>query len=183
MIDAMIRMESLFGEKGDTLSRPLEHLKACHRRIEERLDTLERVAQHATERPDEAVDALINVFHFLDTAGAIHTLDEEESVFPRLTPKLEQGERSFLAGLEHDHTTAHNLYMELKEQAKRRDFGPRFRGVVERFVAHYRKHIATEDELLDALCREKLTPQELAQVSGEMKARRRNEDPTPGSSL
>lgn len=179
----MIRMESLFGEKGDTLSRPLEHLKACHRRIEERLDTLERVAQHATERPDEALDALINVFRFLDTAGAIHTLDEEESVFPRLTPKLERGERSFLAGLEHDHTTAHNLYMELKELAKLREFGPRFQGVIERFVAHYRKHIAMEDEVLDAMCREKLTPQELTQVSEEMKARRRNADPIQGSSL
>ena len=31
-----------------TLDRPLEHLVACHRRIEERLRTLERVGDHLT---------------------------------------------------------------------------------------------------------------------------------------
>ena len=40
-------------------------------------------------------------------------------------------------------------------------------------MAHYRKHIAKEDEVLDALCREKFTPRELVEISQEMAARRR----------
>jgi hypothetical protein len=32
-------------EPGSTLHQPLEYLTACHRRIEQRLDALERVAQ------------------------------------------------------------------------------------------------------------------------------------------
>ena len=109
----MIRPETLFQAKGDTLSRPLEHLKACHRRIEERLETLERIAENLDTRREEAAAALERVFAFLDSSGALHTADEEESVFPRLTPRLERAEMSFLAGLEHDHTTAHQLYAEL----------------------------------------------------------------------
>jgi iron-sulfur cluster repair protein YtfE (RIC family) len=169
----MIRPETLFGEQGDTLSRPLDHLKACHRRIEERLDTLERIAAHVHTNREEAVEALLRVFAFLDSSGALHTADEEESVFPRLTPKLERAEMSFVAGLEHDHTTAHQLYTELKRLAAAGDFGAPFRGVVERLVAHYRNHIAKEDEVLDSMCREKLTPPELAVISEEMVARRR----------
>lgn len=168
----MIRPETLFGEQGATLSRPLDHLKACHRRIGERLDTLERIAAHIGTNREEAVDALHRVFAFLDSSGALHTADEEESVFPRLTPKLERAEMSFVAGLEHDHTTAHQLYTELKRLAAAEDFGPPFQSVIERLVAHYRKHIAKEDEVLDSLCREKLTPPELAEISEEMAARR-----------
>lgn len=170
---SMIRPETLFGEQGDTLSRPLDHLKACHRRIEERLDTLERIAAHIDSNRDEAVAALHRVFAFLDSSGALHTQDEEESVFPRLTSRLERAEMSFVAGLEHDHTTAHQLYTELKQRAAASDFGPAFRGVIERLVAHYRKHIVKEDEILDSMCREKLTPPELAAISQEMVARRR----------
>jgi iron-sulfur cluster repair protein YtfE (RIC family) len=170
---SMIRPETLFGEQGDTLSRPLDHLKACHRRIEERLDTLERIAAHIDSDRDEAVAALHRVFAFLDSSGSLHTQDEEESVFPRLTSRLERAEMSFVAGLEHDHTTAHQLYTELKQRAATSDFGPAFRGVIERLVAHYRKHIAKEDEILDSMCREKLTPPELAAISQEMVARRR----------
>lgn len=181
MMEGMIRPETLFAEQGDTLSRPLEHLKACHRRIEERLDTLERIAAHIGTNRDEAVEALGRVFAFLDSSGVLHTADEEESIFPRLTPRLERAEMSFVAGLEHDHTTAHHLYSELRELAAEQDFGPAFQGLIERLVAHYRKHIAKEDEVLDSLCREKLTPPELAEISVEMMARRRSADPSPHS--
>lgn len=154
---------------------------ACHRRIEERLDTLERIVAHAAEQPEQAREAFASVIRFMDISGELHTADEEESVFPRLLPRLEQGEKSFIAGLEHDHTTAHRLYVELKQLGAEGAFDQRFAGVVSQFVALYRAHIAKEDEILTAIAREKLTPQELGQISGEMVARRRNEDRSPNS--
>ena len=178
----MIRAESLFAAKEDTLSRPVEHLMACHRRIEERLETLERVAEHGAARPEEAKAALANALHFMDTSGVLHTADEEESLFPRLMPKLERGEKSFVAGLEHDHTEAHRLYTELKQLAADPVFDARFASVVDRLAALYRAHIAKEDEILTAMAREKLTEQELSEVSREMVARRRSADPIPDSS-
>lgn len=68
---------------------------------------------------------------------------------------------------------AHQRYAELKRLAAAEDLGPPFQGVIERLTAHYRKQIAKEDEVLDSLCREKLTPPELAEISQGMAARRR----------
>jgi hemerythrin-like domain-containing protein len=171
----VIRPESLFGEQRDTLSQPLDHLLACHRRIEQRLDALERIAAHAGTNPEEALASLDGVLRFFDTAGALHTADEEESVFPRLTGRIEQPERAFLAGLEHDHTTAHNLWTQLRAMAAcERDtlWTSRFQGTVERLVGLYRRHIAKEDELLQALGQPHLSAGDLAEISSEMKRRR-----------
>jgi len=65
-----------------TLDAPLEHLMACHRRIEERLATLERAGAALESRRDEALGAIRAAFAFMDSNGAIHTRDEEESLFP-----------------------------------------------------------------------------------------------------
>ena len=35
-----------------------------------------------------ALDAIRKSLEFLDTSGALHTQDEEDSLFPRLRPKL-----------------------------------------------------------------------------------------------
>ena len=168
----MIRAETLFAAKEDTLSNPVEHLMACHRRIEERLETLERVAALGSANPQQAKEALAGALRFMDTSGVLHTADEEESFFPRLMAKLERGERSFIAGLEHDHTEAHRLYTELRQLSVDPVFDARFAGVVERLVALYRAHIAKEDEILTSMARERLSAEELAAVSAEMKARR-----------
>lgn len=173
--EVVIRPESLFGEHRDTLLHPLDHLLACHRRIEQRLDALERIAAHAAKRPDEAVRSLDGVFRFFDTAGALHTADEEESVFPRLAGRIEQPEKAFLAGLEHDHTTAHGLWTELRAlAATERDhsWAPRFQGTIERLVSLYRRHIAKEDDLLQSLGQVHLSSADLAEISSEMKRRR-----------
>jgi hypothetical protein len=71
-----------------TLDQPLEHLTACHRRIEQRLDTLERVVPFLRTRRDEALQAIRNAFAFLDGSGVRHTQDEEGSIFPRLRDRL-----------------------------------------------------------------------------------------------
>ena len=62
----------------NTLDSPVEHLLACHRRIEQKLETLARAVEANHD------EALARVFHFFDTNGLLHTQDEEESIFPRL---------------------------------------------------------------------------------------------------
>lgn len=61
-------------------------LKDCHRRIEHFLDILCVVAERAqnrnlTEEERSAVKAALQYFH---VGGERHTLDEKESLFPRL---------------------------------------------------------------------------------------------------
>lgn len=167
----MIKPEALFAgaARRSSLDEPLEHLMACHRRIEERLETLERAAAHLEDRPEEALGAFRSAFAFLDTSGALHTADEEESLFPRLMAALERGERAYLAGLEHDHTEAHRIYTELKLSLDR---PAQARHLVERLCALYRAHIASEDEVLQEYARVHLSAEQLAEIGREMKDRR-----------
>lgn len=167
----MIRVDSLFAPK-NTLDQPLAHLMACHRRIEERLNTLQQAAAHLEDRPEESRVAFENAFHFLDTSGVLHTSDEEESLFPRLRPLLEPGERTYLASLEHDHTEAHRLYTELKQKLRAGSEATQVRNVVHRLVELYRAHIASEDEVLQAYALQLLRPAHLAEIAAEMKQRR-----------
>jgi hemerythrin-like domain-containing protein len=167
----MIKPEALFAKPGRraSMDAPLDHLLACHRRIEERLETLERAAAHLEDQREEALGAFHSAFAFLDSSGALHTADEEESLFPRLMAALEPGERSYLAGLEHDHTEAHRIYAELKASLDRPS---QARHLVERLCALYRAHIASEDTVLQEYALTHLTAEQLAEIAREMKGRR-----------
>ena len=145
---------------------------ACHRRIEGRLEILERAVAHWEDRPTEAREAVRNVFRFLDSSAVQHTADEEESIFPRLMPQLERGERAYLAGLEHQHSEAHRIYAELKALVESGGAAQDLSALVDRFATHYRQHIASEDDVLQSYAREHLTAQQLDDIAAEMKRRR-----------
>ena len=90
---------------------------ACHRRIEQRLDTLTTAAAHVATNKAAALDAIRKSLHFLDTSGALHTEDEEASLFPRLRQKLPASELEFIDSLEAQHIEAGSLFSKLKEAA------------------------------------------------------------------
>jgi hemerythrin-like domain-containing protein len=181
----MIRLEQItdkpeMGAKA-TLDRPLDHLVACHRRIEERLEILERAAAHLGDRRDEAMEAIENCFRFLDSNGMLHTADEEESIFPRLQGRLNQTDAEFLRNLEAEHREADGLYERLKELlAGLAAAGPGtsegliedFADVVRRLCEIYRRHIAAEDAHLIGIARAGLNESQLCEISREMKIRR-----------
>ena len=167
-------------ESSSTLDRPLQHLTACHRRIEERLATLERVAGHLEARRGEALEAMESCFRFFESNGVLHTADEEESLFPRLQPGLTEEERTFIAGLESQHREADQLYIQLKAIANRLRAGQpatvelqqRYRATSARLAELYRSHIAAEDQTLTALGERVLSESQLDEISKEMKRRR-----------
>jgi len=156
----MIKAEALLGGAAEpaTLDRPLDHLMACHRRIEDRLATLEG-----------ASEALEGALRFLDTNGALHTEDEEESLFPRLRRRLNPAELAFVEGLEAQHIRADALNVDIKRAAET------LRARIGQFVALYREHIAVEDSTLQSLAKEKLSKEDLAGIAKEMKRRRGRE--------
>lgn len=173
----MVKLEQLTSagaaKKKETFSDPIRHLQACHERIEDRLQILERVAEQFAERPEEAAGVLRSCFHFFDTNGVWHTEDEEQSVFPRLRPALSPEEENGLQRLEAEHQNADRLYAELQQSASK--LAPSnlllFRQRVREFCSHYRKHIQVEEPLLNSLAA-KLTPAELNEITVEMKGRR-----------
>ncbi|MBI1899256.1 MAG: hemerythrin domain-containing protein [Acidobacteria bacterium] len=180
--DTLLRPASGLPPGASTLDSPLDHLLACHRRIEDKLDILQRISAHLESNRAEAVRALSACNHFFDTNGALHTLDEELSVFPRLRAAGGSDDSEFLAGLEHDHQLAGELHRELKQIAQELEGAPagplppllaeRYATVVARLNEVYRKHIAAEDRTVIELGRRLLTDDDLRAAAQEMRRRR-----------
>jgi hemerythrin-like domain-containing protein len=168
----VIKPEDLLRREPESasLDRPLDHLMACHRRIENRLNTLQRAAAAIESDPPAARAALESAFRFFETSGMQHTEDEERSLFPRLRPALSREDLEFLDALEHQHVQANALFPEVKRAID----GPPdiFRAKVARLVELYRDHIAAEDSLLQPLAQLHLSPQDVRSIAVEMKRRR-----------
>ena len=163
------------GQKPATIDRPIEHLTACHRRIEDRLSTLERTAEWLESEDEkkkaEARQAIASALRFLDSSGVMHTADEESSLFPRLLPRLDPGERDYVESLEHQHREVDQAYAEVKAAV---DAGQsdRYRAAVARVARLYREHIASEDSVLTAIAARHLSTADLDAIAAEMRARR-----------
>ena len=168
------------GSPPATIDSPIEHLVACHRRIEQRLDTLVNAADHFTKDRQSALAAIARSLHFLDTNGVLHTEDEEASLFPRLRPKVSPSELAFIDTLESQHAEAESIYAELKRAAAQLnlevDLSPdslvHYRDCAERLRSLYRPHIRSEDQILTGIAMRSLEESELAGISREMRERR-----------
>ena len=161
-----------------TLDSPIDHLNACHRRIEERLDTLERAGPHLLTNTNEALAVIRSVFSFFDSSGVNHTADEEESFFPRLSANLTPEERQFLNDLEGEHARAESLYAGLKSHVANMVRPPaapdqiRFTELAAALCALYRQHIRNEDARFPAIANRSLSVADLEAIAKEMKMRR-----------
>jgi len=163
------------GATAATINEPIEHLMACHRRIEQRLETLVRAADHLAANREQALAAITASIQFLDSSGVLHTRDEEDSLFPRLRPRLSAGELAFVDSLEAQHAEADAVYAELKTLAGQpagQFEAHRYRACAERLRSIYRDHILAEDENLTKIARRLLSAEELLEISREMRARR-----------
>jgi hemerythrin-like domain-containing protein len=161
-----------------TLDRPLEHLRACHRRIEDRLATLERAAAGFPSHPSAALAAIANCLAFFRTSGQLHTRDEEESLFPRLLPLLEGADRDFLAALGAQHEESARLHSALESAAADLEANgaagalEAFREAVQALASLYGAHIAAEDSRLSPLAQRLLPSGDWKAIAAEMRSRR-----------
>lgn len=155
---------------------PLEHLTACHPRVEQRLETLARATAALPGQRAESLAAIDVALAFFATNGVRHTEDEEVSLFPRLLPKLTASERAVIELLEQEHGEAGFLHAELERLAVRLHDGvpdetaiEAFKACLGRLASLYGRHIAVEDTQVAGFARSRLTAVELAEISAEMK--------------
>ena len=189
MVYPITRLKANFeGSESVLIHDPLQHLVDCHDRIEERLQTLERVVPHlrsdSEDKRREAREAVDRALDFLNTMGALHTQDEEESVFPRLfanaedqdptlselTTMLVEQHREKEAVLRKllDHVAAFPPVPGAPSEQQVRDF----EGLVAQIADLYRPHIMVENQRLIPMSAEYLTPADLDLIREEMRARR-----------
>ncbi len=167
---------------------PLQHLVACHERIEERLQTLERLGPHiraaSEEKRRQAREALDNALRFLETMGELHTRDEEESLFPRLLQRGADEDPLFTeltALLEEQHREKEKVLEKLLTHVKGLPPAPdpltesqasHLDSLVEHLASLYRPHMMVENQRLIPLAADTLKPSDLAEIRQEMRQRR-----------
>ena len=172
-------MKSLTPTPGPDYDHPLEMLGACHDRIEERLDVLQRLVGHLTAHgcDDEARQAAANVMRYFDTAGEFHHEDEEINLFPALASKMPNDEhlRELITRLRWEHEIMRALWKSLRAVLKpiadgtSADLGPE---LAEKFAARYRQHIELEEAELLPIAQRAFSEEEKAALGAEMAQRR-----------
>lgn len=166
---------------------PLGFLNACHRRLEARLGTLERVAVVLEltpgERLDAAAAAIQAAVQHVEGAARLHLADEDESFFPRLmraAPEL----ADVLASLHGDHVAIDAAWVDLAPVLKtlltELDEGrtpavetvSRMRSLARAFQALHEHHHGREEREIWPRARAALGATELAAIGQEMRDRR-----------
>ena len=101
-------------EQAPDFSNPIGLLGACHNRILQHCELLQRLLDHigANGIDDDASKAAQQVVRYFSTAGKLHHEDEEQDLFPRLV-KLSPGLATLITDLEQDHTRLDALWADL----------------------------------------------------------------------
>lgn len=168
-----------------SFAHPLGLLSDCHRRIENFLSDMTRVAveRRGGELSEADRASLAGAVHYFTVAAPRHTADEEESLFPRLRAADDAQARQALdelSRLEADHDRADACHREanalanrwLTEGALDGPAAQRLIELVETLNAIYTAHIALEDSTVFPAAGEVLDPAQIEAIGREMAARR-----------
>lgn len=173
-------MDGQLFKPAPSFDEPIEMLRACHERIAAQCATLEKLAAHLPSHgaDEQAQQAAANIMRYFDVAGPHHHADEEQDLFPMLI-EIGRAQRSiateWIATLLDEHRTLEVEWAQLREvltdiaDGKAR---PLERSRVDGFVRAYRSHIAREESDIFPFAEASLSPQQLAQLSASMVARR-----------
>ena len=168
-------------------SKPLDFLFHCHQKIAANLEALRRATAdlHTAQKEDLAtVSETINgVLTHLRSSGKKHTLDEEESLFPRIRQHKDGGTEEILeviGQLEAQHRRAASIEDTLTEMAVglaiADDVDPNnialFNDLSESLYDLYRPHIQIENEFIFPAAAQILSADELSAAGLEMFQRR-----------
>lgn len=163
-----------------TFAQPLAMLHACHGKILQQCDTLEKLAAHLPLHgcDEQAQIAARRILHYFDTAGQYHHLDEENELFPAL--RIAMGNNcqldELLAKLLSEHTGMLAAWEDVRAVLQPLEQGENSvlnNALVENFTQRYRSHIDTEETTLLPWATQHLTPDQQAQIGQNMAARRR----------
>jgi pyridoxamine 5'-phosphate oxidase len=163
-------------------ARPLEALVACHRRIEQKIVTLNKLVCHIAQRgPDtEAQAAAEGVRHYFQVAAPLHHQDEELDLFPLVLlqakkPDLQARAFDIIARMMVEHRQFEDLWLEIEPLLKKIEAGeisPFPPDLIKTFSQAHRRHIANEESVLLPMAMQLLSQEQLSALGISMKARR-----------
>lgn len=171
------------GAKPDSgFDDPIGMLKDCHRRIESFLGILCVVVDRAQGRSltDDERDAAQAALQYFRTGGQRHTVDEEESLFPRLR-KCDPASFTEIDRLEGDHREATHLHRSVErlysawiESGSLVPVDTRLLlSETARLKQLYSDHIQVEETVVFARATQALDEQTIAAIGTEFRLRRK----------
>jgi hemerythrin-like domain-containing protein len=168
-------MTALFGEPAPDFSDPIGLLAACHRRILDHCDLLERMRERL---PQQGVDADMQqaagrVARYFSQAAAQHHADEEQDLFPLLHDVTDLADT--LAALAEEHGELDGCWQALAPSLSALEQGRPpgdWEGPLERFVTLYRSHVERENQTVLPAARAHLDAGQLAGMGRAMAQRR-----------
>ncbi len=165
--------------------QPLDLLGDCHRRIEQFLGILVRVAGERLGRELNADQqrGVETALRYFREALPRHAADEDQSLFPRLLASPDGRVRDLLprlAQLERDHKRAADAHAEVERLGQRwlqhgtlgLEEANQLVATLQQLEALYIEHIRTEDREVFPLARQVLSDKDQAAIGVEMLARR-----------
>jgi hemerythrin-like domain-containing protein len=157
---------------------PVAVLRACHERMLDHCDLLERLVAHVADKgPDmEASSAAAKVYRYFTTAARHHHQDEEQDLFPLLARQsMEIADLAF--ALRQDHKRLDVLWNELAPALRRvqdiegnADFAAR----AAEFCQLTRAHVEKENREFLPQVQHSLSSRQLQDIGRAMEKRRRD---------
>jgi hemerythrin-like domain-containing protein len=170
-------------KKAADFGDPLGMLSDCHRRIESFLAALLVLAREGEGRElgEDRRASLRNSLEYFRTSGPRHTVDEEESLFPRM--RACEGAATALRSieaLEADHVAADRAHREIDALGSRwlvegrlnEAAAARMAELLESLSNLYSRHIEIEDSQLFPAAARALPPEDIESIGSEMAHRR-----------
>lgn len=183
----------------DPFADALQFLTACHGRIRQRLFMFRQIADRLGSEGQIERHHLEAALLFFRTSGEGHSIDEEQSLFPRLRARLETlGETEAIGWIDEllsDHREHDQLFAAVEATMERVDptlghgnglpdpdapglpcgtpAAKRLATALEQLVDAYESHIPLEDDRIYPLAYRVMPPEELQAVASEMRDRRR----------
>lgn len=162
---------------------PFEMLATCHERVERMLALQAKLQQHVLELgcDEPARQAARDVMRYFDIAAPLHHEDEELHVFPPLLAGPDSTLRELVLRLIQDHRQMETAWVEarrtLQAVADSAELGcttltTSQTGALNQFVALYRQHLASEDNLAYPAAKAVLSPAAIQAMSQDMMQRR-----------
>jgi hemerythrin-like domain-containing protein len=174
-------MKPLIGSHPATadFDHPLEMLSACHDRVLDRVDTLERLVAHLPVHgcDEQARQAAANVMRYFDTAGEHHHEDEERDLFPLLAREAPEdaAATALIVRLKDEHVRLRGMWQALRGEldAIRQGSAAQLDAKrIARFGALYRQHIELEELELLPLAERVLADADKRVIGAAMAGRR-----------
>jgi len=158
-------------------SDPLGLLAACHRRMLDLCELLDRLPHwiEANGVDREVEDSVTRIKRYFETAAPLHHQDEEQDLFPMLIHDV--AARALIGQLQQEHRQLDRLWQDLAAQLQALAQGeydaPAFDAAAIPFCHAYRTHVQQEDSQLLKIAQAQLSTSQLQQL-GDAMARRRH---------